>query len=217
MALQTEYWLSIDLSSDSGSLAIHSVEDGKLRLEKESFLPEGGKHSEALLPSLQNLLANAKIELNQIRRFVTSSGPGSFTGLRIAFASLKAFSYASGATIEVVSGHEARALNYLETTNEQPTKLWVQTQIARQNYLQTEYARGPSGLDLLQEIVGPLPSNIEKDVICLVDKHTDQGTYFPLTARALGENLLKAKTRRSFTSWDEIANASPEYFGSKNY
>ncbi len=47
------------------------------------------EHMENLLPFIDELLRNAKITIHQIDRFLINRGPGSFTGLRIGFASLK--------------------------------------------------------------------------------------------------------------------------------
>lgn len=49
------------------------------------------KHNEELLPKLQNLLDEASITLNDIDEFGVVIGPGSFTGIRVGIATIKAF------------------------------------------------------------------------------------------------------------------------------
>jgi tRNA threonylcarbamoyladenosine biosynthesis protein TsaB len=48
-------------------------------------------HSERLLPAIDRLLELAGVSLAQVGAFAVSIGPGSFTGLRIGLATLKAF------------------------------------------------------------------------------------------------------------------------------
>lgn len=49
------------------------------------------KHNEILLPKLQGLLTQANLTLNDIDEFGVVVGPGSFTGLRVGIATIKAF------------------------------------------------------------------------------------------------------------------------------
>jgi tRNA threonylcarbamoyladenosine biosynthesis protein TsaB len=47
------------------------------------------KHAENLLPVIDRLLKKEKLKIREIDAFLISRGPGSFTGLRIGFATLK--------------------------------------------------------------------------------------------------------------------------------
>ncbi|OGX11814.1 MAG: tRNA (adenosine(37)-N6)-threonylcarbamoyltransferase complex dimerization subunit type 1 TsaB [Omnitrophica bacterium RIFOXYB12_FULL_50_7] len=49
------------------------------------------KHAENLIPVIDRLLKKEKMEIGNIDAFLISRGPGSFTGLRIGFATLKGF------------------------------------------------------------------------------------------------------------------------------
>ena len=49
------------------------------------------KHAENLLPVIDWLLKKEKLKIQEIDAFLISRGPGSFTGLRIGFATLKGF------------------------------------------------------------------------------------------------------------------------------
>lgn len=52
------------------------------------------KHSEHLLLNIENVLSENNIELNDIDILGVVLGPGSFTGIRIGIATIKAFSFA---------------------------------------------------------------------------------------------------------------------------
>jgi tRNA threonylcarbamoyladenosine biosynthesis protein TsaB len=49
------------------------------------------KHAENLLPVIDRLLKKEKLKIRDVDAFLISRGPGSFTGLRIGFATLKGF------------------------------------------------------------------------------------------------------------------------------
>jgi tRNA threonylcarbamoyladenosine biosynthesis protein TsaB len=49
------------------------------------------KHAENLLPVIDRLLKNERLKIGDIDAFLIGRGPGSFTGLRIGFATLKGF------------------------------------------------------------------------------------------------------------------------------
>ena len=216
MLSTAENWLSLDMSSSTGSLALHRAENGRLTLLAEVDLPDGGKHSEAFLPALQTILGKADLTPQQIHRWITCSGPGSFTGLRIAYAGIKAFSLATGACIEILHAHEARALSYCAQTQTKPPHFWVQTQVAREKFLQTEFEWVDDTLQMREEILVEKVTALAE--LRLTDKPTqDGGTVFPLHARFLAENLLQAKSRKTLREWDAIAFAAPDYFGSRNY
>ena len=57
-------------------------------------IPESKKHSEALLTELEEFLCENKITINDVTHLGAVTGPGSFTGIRIGMATIKAFSFA---------------------------------------------------------------------------------------------------------------------------
>jgi tRNA threonylcarbamoyladenosine biosynthesis protein TsaB len=70
--------LAIETSSSQGSLALsHNGEVLQLKLSEQR------KQIAELLPSINNLLAQASLTLGDLQGLVLSAGPGSFTGLRV--------------------------------------------------------------------------------------------------------------------------------------
>lgn len=57
-------------------------------------IPESKKHSEALLTELEEFLCKNKTTINDVTHLGAVTGPGSFTGIRIGMATIKAFSFA---------------------------------------------------------------------------------------------------------------------------
>lgn len=86
--------LGLDTSTTTASVAL--VEDGKLIAEQIHNPKCGqsrGNHAEILLPLIQSVLSRGRISLNDVAGIALSIGPGSFTGLRIALATVKGLVY----------------------------------------------------------------------------------------------------------------------------
>ena len=81
--------LALESSACAASAAI--TEDGKLL--GEAFLNTGLTHSQTLLPLVQGLFKNANLALEEIDAFAVTTGPGSFTGVRIGVAALKGLAF----------------------------------------------------------------------------------------------------------------------------
>ncbi len=77
--------LALDCSAISASCAV--TEDNKVIAS--SFVNVKLTHSETLLPMVENLLASAKLTLNDIDAVAINNGPGSFTGIRIGISAVK--------------------------------------------------------------------------------------------------------------------------------
>lgn len=68
-------------------------------------------HSEKLLPLIENCLKDAGVNIKDINTFCVTTGPGSFTGLRIAIATIKAFTKVMNSDIFAINNLEALAYN----------------------------------------------------------------------------------------------------------
>jgi tRNA threonylcarbamoyladenosine biosynthesis protein TsaB len=100
--------LAADTSGKNGSLALVRFEGGVSRtLELVSL--EGGTFSAQLVPQISALLSNHKLTKTDIDGFAVASGPGSFTGLRVGLAAIKALAEILQKPIAAVSVLEATA------------------------------------------------------------------------------------------------------------
>jgi tRNA threonylcarbamoyladenosine biosynthesis protein TsaB len=82
--------LALDTSHQRGSVAVSRGEE----ILSEILFDASDTHSATLLPGVDACLASAKTALSDIGLFAVVYGPGSFTGLRIALATVKAFAAA---------------------------------------------------------------------------------------------------------------------------
>jgi tRNA threonylcarbamoyladenosine biosynthesis protein TsaB len=84
--------LGIDTSTPF--LALGIVEDEKVLSELK--FNAGQTHAQILLPSIDRVLKEASLNLEELEGIAVSIGPGSFTGLRISLATAKGLCFASG-------------------------------------------------------------------------------------------------------------------------
>ena len=99
-------YLAIDTSRSSLTVAV----GGKNKAVK--FLPDCAlTHSVVLMDEIENALAAAGIDKNDIDVFACAVGPGSFTGIRIGVATVKALAYALGKKVLGVTSFDSLAYN----------------------------------------------------------------------------------------------------------
>ncbi|SJZ44225.1 tRNA threonylcarbamoyl adenosine modification protein YeaZ [Pilibacter termitis] len=101
--------LSMDTSNQSLSVALW--EDGHVLAE--SILNIKKNHSLTLMPEIDRLLQSVGWVPKDLTRIVTSVGPGSYTGIRIAVTTAKTLAYALNIELVGVSTLEVLACNVL--------------------------------------------------------------------------------------------------------
>jgi tRNA threonylcarbamoyladenosine biosynthesis protein TsaB len=102
--------LAMECATDTVGLALLKGEDEVLG---DFYLGSGRHHAEVLLPALEKLLLLTGITLEQVDLLVCTTGPGSFTGVRIGVSTVKGLALATGIPIVGVSTLEALAMNGL--------------------------------------------------------------------------------------------------------
>ncbi len=99
--------LAVDSSAVAASAAI--VSSGKIT--GEFYINTRLTHSQTLMPMIHDLLVCTQTDIKGIDLFAVSSGPGSFTGIRIGIASVKGLAFPLGKPCAGVSTLEAIAYN----------------------------------------------------------------------------------------------------------
>jgi len=99
--------LAIDTSGKQGSIALARAGEqpgNDKDVEVIEVMPlAGGTFSAQLVPEIAALLTKHEFTKNDIGAFAVASGPGSFTGLRIGLAAVKALAEVLGKPIAAVS------------------------------------------------------------------------------------------------------------------
>lgn len=101
--------VGIDTSGRQGSVALLQAQ-GEQLVTLETAVISGGQYSELLVPTLAELLGRHGFQRSSIGLLGVASGPGSFTGLRIAIATVKGLSEAFDTPLVATSVLEALAL-----------------------------------------------------------------------------------------------------------
>src|SRR2546425_12334346 len=108
--------LAADTSGKHGSIALARLpqqstsHQNSKQIEVIETVPlAGGTFSAQLVPQIAALLSKHGFKKEDIGAFAVVSGPGSFTGLRVGLAAIKALAEILGKTIATVSRLEALA------------------------------------------------------------------------------------------------------------
>lgn len=102
--------LSIDTSSKICGVTISDNEKVLIHLSND----DEKTHSVKLMPMVDTALKNTKLTLDDISLLAICTGPGSFTGVRIGIATIKAFSDVKHIPIVGISSLESLAYNVIE-------------------------------------------------------------------------------------------------------
>lgn len=88
-------------------------------------------HSEKLLPIINDTLTEANLSLDNIDMFATINGPGSFTGIRIGLATIKAFAQVK--EIDIFSISSIDLISYVAFKNSNANEKYVLALIDARN------------------------------------------------------------------------------------
>ncbi len=102
--------LAADTSGKYGSIALARCHQGGVCDVIEVVSLTGGTFSAQLVPQIAALLAKHGFSKQDIGGFAVATGPGSFTGLRVGLAAIKALAEVLGKPIAAVSLLEAVAM-----------------------------------------------------------------------------------------------------------
>jgi tRNA threonylcarbamoyladenosine biosynthesis protein TsaB len=103
------FLLAVDTSGKNGSVALARAVPGQ-EIEVLDVMPlSGGAFSAQLIPQIAAILEKQKFSKNELGAFIVASGPGSFTGLRVGLAGIKALAEAWQKPIVAISLLEAIA------------------------------------------------------------------------------------------------------------
>jgi tRNA threonylcarbamoyl adenosine modification protein YeaZ len=110
--------LAIDTALDACAAAVLDTENGALRAGESLALTRG--HAEALMPLLARTVAAAGLRFPDLDRIAVTTGPGSFTGLRVGLSAARGLALASGRPAVGVSTLSAFAAPLIDATGTTP-------------------------------------------------------------------------------------------------
>ena len=104
--------LAMECATETVGLALLDGEE----ILAEFYLGPGRHHAEVLLPALSKLLLLSGIPMEKIDLLACTTGPGSFTGVRMGVSTVKGLALAMGKPIVGVSTLEALAMNAISSS-----------------------------------------------------------------------------------------------------
>ncbi len=142
--------LAIDTALAACSAAVLDTVNGGI-LASES-LPMIRGHAEALVPLIARVMTAAGVAFSDLDRIVVTTGPGSFTGLRVGIAAARGCGVATGVPVIGVSTLSAYAAPYLGADDVSPVVAAIDAR-HRHVYLQVF---APDGRTLVAAKLAPL-------------------------------------------------------------
>lgn len=109
--------LAVDTSSKNCSVAIVEVDENKnFNILIEENNADEKTHSQKLMPMIDDMFKKLNISLDDINLLACCLGPGSFTGIRIGIATMKAFADVKNIPTVGVTSLESLAYNVNENS-----------------------------------------------------------------------------------------------------
>jgi len=138
--------LALDTSSNACSVALQAGEKVTL-----NHVVKPREHTTILLPMIESILQEARMDLIDLDGIVLGNGPGSFIGMRIAASVAQGMAYGADLQIVPVSSLEIIAAEALSTGDEHQV-LVAQDAHMNEVYL-AAFTRDQSGLPVVQREV----------------------------------------------------------------
>ena len=186
--------LSIETSNKICSVAI--LEDKNLI--KKIELNNGLTHSETLMPLIKQILEETNLTLSQMDLLVCDIGPGSFTGIRIGVATVKAFS--DSLSIPAIGISSLEGLAY--STNRDGI-ICSMIDCKNDNCYYAVYQLENGQYTLLES---PKADSIENCLTFLNYKYTNSTITFVGDACLCYKNMIKTSSSRFFIANEEISH-----------
>jgi tRNA threonylcarbamoyladenosine biosynthesis protein TsaB len=145
---------AIDTALEACSAAVFDTETDTVIARESNAMARG--HAEALMPLIARVMAKAELDFAQIDRIAVTTGPGSFTGMRVGLAAARGLGLAAGKPVVGLSTLSAFAAPFLNADETLPVVIAID---ARHDhvYLQVLAAGG-------RTIVAPRIATIDEAV-----------------------------------------------------
>lgn len=147
--------LAIDTALDACSAGV--LDTRSTLLVAHESLPMQRGHAEALMPLIARVMKQAAIAFAALDRIAVTTGPGSFTGLRVGLAAARGIALAAGKPIVGLTTLTAFAAPYVSESGAHPIMSVID---ARHDHVYLQVAGG-DGHTLVQPDVVPVATALE--------------------------------------------------------
>jgi tRNA threonylcarbamoyladenosine biosynthesis protein TsaB len=198
--------LAFDTALAACSAAVLDTAYGGI-LASES-VPMVRGHAEALMPLLARIMKACKLDFRDLDRIVVTTGPGSFTGLRVGIAAARGLGVAIEIPIVGVSTFSAYAAPYLAADENTPVVAAIDAR-HEHVYLQA-FAAG--GRTLIAARLAPLGEAVRaaSNVACCIVGSAAQAVADRIDARAPRPVVVDAREAPDIDWVAQIGAVAPE-------
>src|SRR6201992_1157887 len=110
--------LAIDTALDAGSVAALDTRTSRLIAQESQPMKRG--HAEALMPMIARVMNEAELAFTALDRIAVTTGPGSFTGLRVGLSAARGIALAANKPVVGVTTLTAYAAPIVSANAEYP-------------------------------------------------------------------------------------------------
>ena len=198
--------LGIDTSGKVAAAALYDSESRCLLAQQMVYTKR--THSQVILPLAERLLADTGLNWQDVDGFAAAKGPGSYTGLRIGIAAVKAMSYALQIPCVGISTLEGLAWQNLSWQGVICAVMTARQSLVYAGLYQSDgtqiTAMQPDGMQPAAELAQQLAS-LEQPVLL-----AEQGLTIasPMTRLQNGTGICLAAAQ---AQWQAPAELMPEY------
>ena len=140
--------LAIDTALDACAAAVLDTEAGKLIAQESQGMKRG--HAEALMPLVGRVIARSGIGFAVLDRIAVTTGPGSFTGLRVGLSAARGIALAANKPIVGVTTLTAYAAPVVSLNGENPV---ISAIDARHDQVYLQVVSGNGGTLIKPQVV----------------------------------------------------------------
>jgi tRNA threonylcarbamoyl adenosine modification protein YeaZ len=142
--------LAIDTALEACSVAVLDTGQAEVRVQESVPMQRG--HAEALMPLIERTLDRAHIDVSTLDRIAVTTGPGSFTGLRVGIAAARGIALAAGKPAIGLSTLAAFAAPFIAADDTLPVVVAID---ARHDHVYLQVF-GPGGRTVVAPRIAPL-------------------------------------------------------------
>jgi tRNA threonylcarbamoyladenosine biosynthesis protein TsaB len=147
--------LAIDTALDACAAAVLDTGTGKLIAQESQAMKRG--HAEALMPLIARVMKESALPFAALDRVAVTTGPGSFTGLRVGLSAARGIGLAAGKPVVGLTTLSAYAAPILSEAGEQPV---ISAIDARHDHVYFQVVSG-NGSSLVRAKVAPITEALE--------------------------------------------------------
>ncbi|MGB2420096.1 MAG: tRNA (adenosine(37)-N6)-threonylcarbamoyltransferase complex dimerization subunit type 1 TsaB [Porticoccaceae bacterium] len=156
--------LTIETSTPACSVALKM--QGRL-ISRYSEVPRS--HTQQVMPMINEVLNEAEIKIDQVDAIGVTVGPGSFTGLRIGFASAQGLAFAAGLPVIAISSLQAIVATYERIANVATNSIVLPLLDARMDEFNCAVYQLQSGPEM--QVLAPDQLLSTDDTIAMIDDY----------------------------------------------